>query len=95
VVRDWIERNLGPVGQLESAGRGVRTLAGVVADLPELALRAERVLRQLEHVTTRGVPLHPSSVAAIGRAEARGNRWGVAALWVIAVLLTVIAYRAF
>jgi ubiquinone biosynthesis protein len=95
VVRDWIERNLGPVGQLESAGRGMRTLAGVIADLPELALRAERVLGQIEQVTTRGVPLHPASVAAIGRAEARGNRWGVAALWVIAVLLTVIAYRAF
>jgi ubiquinone biosynthesis protein len=89
VVREWIERNLGPVGRIENAGRGLWTLAGVVADLPELALRAERVLNQLEEVTGKGVPLHPSSIAAIGRAEARGNRWGVAALWIIAVLLII------
>jgi ubiquinone biosynthesis protein len=89
VVREWIERNLGPVGRIEHAGRGVRTLAGVVADLPDLALRAERVLTQLEEVTGKGVALHPASVAAIGRAEAQGNRWGVAALWIIAVLLVI------
>lgn len=87
VVREWMERNLGPVGRLESAGRGVWTLAGVIGDLPELALRAERVLTHLEQVTAKGLPLHPDSVAAIGRAEAHGNRWGMIALWMIAALL--------
>jgi ubiquinone biosynthesis protein len=95
VVRDWIERHLGPIGQIENAGRGVRTLAGVMADLPELALRAERVLGQLEAVTSQGIPLHPASVAAIGRAEARGYRWGVAAVWVIAIVLIAILVKAF
>jgi ubiquinone biosynthesis protein len=90
VVREWIERNLGPIGRIENAGRGVWTLAGVVADLPQIAQRAERVLGQLEDVTARGFPLHPDSIAAIGRAERTGNRWGVVALWIIAVLLTVI-----
>ena len=94
VVRDWIERNLGPIGRIEDAGRGVWTLAGVLADLPELALRAERVLGQLEDVTARGFPLHRDSIAAIGRAEARGNRWGVAALWIIAGLLAIVAVNA-
>jgi ubiquinone biosynthesis protein len=94
VVRDWIERNLGPIGRIENAGRGVWTLAGVIADLPDLALRAERVLGQLETVTSRGFPLDRDSIAAIGRAEARGNRWGVAALWIIAVLLAIVAAKA-
>ena len=95
IVREWIERNLGPIGQIENAGRGVRTLGGVIADLPELALRAERILGQLEDVTARGVPLHPASIAAIGRAESQGNRWGVAALWIIAVLLVMLVVRLF
>jgi ubiquinone biosynthesis protein len=95
VVREWIERHLGPVGRVENAGRGLLTLAGVVADLPDLALRAERVLNQLEDVTGKGVPLHPASVAAIGRAEARGRRWGVAALWIITILLAIVAVRLF
>jgi ubiquinone biosynthesis protein len=95
VVREWIERNLGPIGRIENAGRGAWTLAGLVADLPELALRAERVLNRLEDVTTKGVTLHPGSVAAIGRAEARSNRWGAAALWLIAALLIIGIARGF
>jgi ubiquinone biosynthesis protein len=75
---------------VENAGRGLWTLAGVVADLPDLALRAERVLNQVDDVTARGVQLHPESLAAIKRAEAKGNRWGIVALWIVAVLLTVI-----
>jgi ubiquinone biosynthesis protein len=95
VVRDWIERNLGPLGRVEQAGKGLWTLAGVIGDLPELALRAERVLNQLEDVTAKGVALDQDSVAAIGRAEARGNRWGVAALWIIAVSLMIMLFRGF
>jgi ubiquinone biosynthesis protein len=95
VVREWIERNLGPLGRVEQAGRGLWTLAGVIGDLPELALRAERVLNQMEEVTARGVSLNQESVAAIGRAEARGNRWGVAALWIIAVSLMIMLFRGF
>jgi ubiquinone biosynthesis protein len=41
-------------------------------------------------VTAKGVMLDQDSVAAIGRAEARGNRWGVAALWIIAALLAML-----
>jgi ubiquinone biosynthesis protein len=95
VVREWIERNLGPLGRIEDAGRGAWTLAGVVADLPELALRAERVLNQLDDVTARGFTLHPTSIAAIGRAESNGNRWGVAALWIIAIMLIIVTVREF
>ena len=89
VVRDWIERNLGPVGRIENVGRGVWTLAGVLADLPEMALRAERALNQWEAVTAKGISLDADSVAAVGRAEARGNRWGAAALWIIAIMLII------
>src|SRR6478736_6637665 len=90
VVREWIERNLGPIGRLEEAGRGVLTLAGVIADLPELALRAERVLRQVEQATAEGLLLERDSVAAIGRAQAAAHRWGTAALWIIAALLIIL-----
>jgi ubiquinone biosynthesis protein len=71
------------------------TLAGVIGDLPELALRAERVLNQMEDVTARGVSLNRDSILAIGRAEAHGNRWGVAALWIIAASLMIMLLRGF
>jgi ubiquinone biosynthesis protein len=95
VVREWIERNLGPVGRMEEAVGGLSTLATAVSHLPEIALRAERLVAKLERATDRGFALHPESVAAIGRAEGRGNAWGTVALWVIAGLLLLVLLRAF
>ncbi len=89
VVGEWIERNLGPIGRIEEAGRSLRTLAGVVADLPDLSQRAERVLAKLEEAAGRGFSLSPESVEAIGRAEARRARWSALALWTIAALLAL------
>jgi ubiquinone biosynthesis protein len=87
VVRDWLTRNLGPIGRIEDAGRALRSLAGSLADLPETVGRAERVLGQLEDASRNGFALDEASVQAIGRAEAARNRWGNWALWLIAALL--------
>ncbi len=92
VVRSWITHNLGPIGRLEEAGRGARSLLGSLAALPDTVVRAERVLGQLEDASRHGFSLDERSVEAIGRAEARRNRWGNIALWVIAALL---AYGVF
>lgn len=92
VVRSWITHNLGPIGRLEEAGRGARSLLGSLATLPDTVVRAERVLGQLEDASRHGFSLDERSVEAIGRAEARRNRWGNIALWVIAGLL---AYGVF
>jgi ubiquinone biosynthesis protein len=89
VVREWIGRNLGPVGQIEQAGRGVRTLAGALADLPQTVQRGEALLAHLEEATRRGFALDAGSISAIGAAEARRNRWGTVALWVIAALVAL------
>jgi ubiquinone biosynthesis protein len=89
VVRDWIERNLGPIGRIEEAGRGIATLANVLSDLPEIAQRAERVLAKVEDAADHGFHLTRESLDGIGRAEARRARWQTAALWVIAGLLAL------
>jgi len=87
VVRDWLSRNLGPIGKLEDAGRSVHSLAASLANLPQTIGRAERVLAQLEDASRHGFSLDEASVEAIGRAEAARNRWGNWALWTIAALL--------
>jgi len=95
VVRDWIERHLGPIGRIEEAGNGLATLVGVASDLPDMALRGKLLLGRLEEMADKGLPLHQESVSAIGRAEARGNRWSTAALWIIALSLMILAIRGF
>lgn len=86
VVRAWIERHLGPVGKLEDVGRGALSAAGAMSQLPLLVGRAERLAGRLEAATSEGFMLDPASIEAIGRAEARRNRWGNAALWVLVAL---------
>lgn len=87
VVRDWISRNLGPLGRVEEVGRGAQSLLSSLARLPDTLGRAERVLGQLEMSSRQGFALDERSVEAIGRAEARRNRWGTYALWLIAGLI--------
>ncbi len=89
VVRSWIERNLGPIGRIEDAGRGVWTLAGVLADLPEMAQRGERLLEKLERIADRGVGVAPEAIERAGDAASRRGAWTEIALWIIAGALVV------
>jgi len=93
VVREWIERHLGPAGQLEDAAQGVRELGRFLGAVPALLARGAVLVGQLDAITRDGLVLAPETVAAIGRAEARRNRWSAAALWAIAALLAWLVVR--
>jgi ubiquinone biosynthesis protein len=84
VVREWMERHLGPVGRIEDAAVGT---AGFLAGVPALMTRGAVLVEQLDAITRDGLQLAPETVAAIGAAEARRNRWTAIALWTIAALL--------
>jgi ubiquinone biosynthesis protein len=93
VVREWIERNLGPVGKLEGAVEGAGEIGRFAAQVPSLLGRAATLLDQLDDITRDGLVLSPETVEAIGRAEQRRNRWTAVALWVIAALLAAVAWK--
>jgi ubiquinone biosynthesis protein len=94
VVREWIERNLGPIGKLEGAVEGAGEVGRFIGQVPGLLTRAGTLLDQFDDITRNGLVLAPDTVEAIGRAEARRNRRTTAALWVIALLLAWIAWVA-
>jgi ubiquinone biosynthesis protein len=85
VVRDWIERNLGPIGRIQGAMAGAGELGKAMSGLPAIASRSISVLEQLEGMVRNGLVLAPESIAAIGRVRARQNRWRTVALWIIAL----------
>jgi ubiquinone biosynthesis protein len=87
VVREWIERNLGPIGKLEGAAEGAGEIGRFFAQVPSLLTRAGPLMDQFDAITRDGLVLSPETVAAIGAAEARRDRWKTAALWAIAILL--------
>ena len=75
VVREWIARNLGPVGRLEDAVEGAGEIGRFLGQVPSLLTRAGTLLDQFDDITRDGLVLSPETVAAIGAAEARRNRW--------------------
>jgi ubiquinone biosynthesis protein len=92
VVREWIERNLGPAGRLEEAAGGAGELGRFLSGVPALLTRSAALVDQLDVMTRNGLVLAPETVEAIGAAEARRERWRTAALWVIVALLAWFAW---
>jgi ubiquinone biosynthesis protein len=92
VVREWIARNLGPVGRLEEAAQGVGAFGHFVGELPGLLTRAGALFERIDAITRNGHVLSPESVDAIARAQAENQRWKTAGLWMIALMLAWIAW---
>ena len=89
VVREWIERHLGPVGRIEDAAAEIGGLGRLIGNAPALLTRAAGAIERLDEQTRDGLVLAPETVEAIGRSEARRWRWATLALWVIAGLFAV------
>ncbi len=92
VVREWIERHLGPVGLVSGAVEGTVEIGRFMGQVPGLLSRGAVLIEQLDAATRNGLVLAPETVENIGRAEARRNRWTSIALWVIAALLIYIVW---
>ncbi len=92
VVREWIERHLGAAGTLEGAAEGAAELGRFLGSMPALLSRGAALVEQFDAITRDGLVLAPETVAAIGRAESRRNRWTALALWAIAALLLWLIY---
>ena len=87
VVREWIERHLGPLGKVEDVADGAAEIGRFLGGVPALLTRGANVLDQLDEITRDGLVLSPQTVEAIGAAEARGNRGLTIGIWAIAALL--------
>jgi ubiquinone biosynthesis protein len=86
VVREWIERHLGPVGRIEDAAAEIGGLGRLIGSAPAMLTRAAGTIERIDEQTRDGLVLSPETVEAIGRSEARRWRWTTLALWVIAGL---------
>lgn len=93
VVGHWIAGNLGPRGLLIDARDGVGALMSLIRQAPDLAARTERLSRQIDAMAESGLRFDAETAKAIGKAEARYNRSGRIALWVIALTLLFLAWQ--
>jgi ubiquinone biosynthesis protein len=89
VVRAWIEENLGIIGKLQDGARATSLLGKFAAGLPRTLQRAENILIQLERMAEDGLDLSETALNQIASAQARAQRLGHWALWVIVVLVAI------
>ena len=95
VVSDWIAGNLGPRGVLSDARDAGRALISLARQAPDIAVRTERLSREIDLMAEHGLRFDEATARAIGKAEARHTRSGRVALWVIALTLIYIAWQIF
>jgi ubiquinone biosynthesis protein len=85
VIREWIERNLGPIGRIEDIGKDALDLVRAAGRLPDLVTRTDAALAAFE----RGY----RSEAEPAQPRAAGYSAVSAALWVIALALVALALK--
>ena len=92
-MRGWVEQNLGPLGRLQDARRGVLALGRFAADLPATLVRAENVMRVMERIGAEGLDITDASLRAIETTQSRAFRMGHWALWAIVAALALLWWR--
>jgi ubiquinone biosynthesis protein len=85
VVRDWIERRLGPAGLAQEVGDGAATLGRLAIALPQMLTEARSTAQAIgEMAEQSGKTLQPPRHATFSRS-------GTVALWIGAASLAILA----
>jgi ubiquinone biosynthesis protein len=93
IARDWMESNLGVLGRLKEAGRGVETIGEVLLRTPGLLKRAETAALGFADMAKNGIRLDDETVQRLAQAEAKSQRPQTLALLVIAASLAALALK--
>ncbi|MGE0024323.1 MAG: 2-polyprenylphenol 6-hydroxylase [Hyphomicrobium sp.] len=93
VAKEWVDANYGARGAVRKAGEGATTLARVLAEVPAMLAEAERASVGVAEMARSGLKLDPATVASIGDAARRGDRWTRIATWIGAASLAVLAAK--
>src|SRR6185369_12307954 len=92
VVGDWIRNNLGPKRIVTDLKDGLKAAVKLAEAAPEIAAKTEKFHHQLLQMSENGLRFDAETAEAIGKSEARHNRSGRVALWIIALALLYIAW---
>jgi ubiquinone biosynthesis protein len=92
VVKQWIERKLGPLGKLEEAGHAAGALGRMALRLPDMLDEAQKATRMLSNMAEGGgLKLDAATTAEVARMQRGANRWQTIGIFAAAAALIVIA----
>jgi ubiquinone biosynthesis protein len=91
VVKEWMEKELGPGAQFEAAAQGAASVGRLMGDIPKLLGQAERTAEALSAMAEEGLRLDDHTVERLAEAQSRGNRTSRIGIWIGALALAAIA----
>lgn len=92
VAREWLEQNFSAAGRLRTLSQSASTLGRVIAEAPRVLERAEKASIAFAGMADNGLRIDDDSIDRIARQQARGSSWRLAAQWIIAISLALIAW---
>lgn len=95
VVKEWIAKNMGPVGMVKDLREGAESLLLLARRTPEIAQSFQRIQEGMDEMAQNGIHLDAPTVKRMARAQAKQNRFGRYALVVIAICMVIITCRLF
>jgi ubiquinone biosynthesis protein len=94
VVRQWIERKLGPVGKIEQVADGTLKLGRAALQLPEMLDEAQKATRMLSDMANGGgLRLDDVTAQKIATQQLRARKWQSLAIYAGALALIAIAVK--
>src|SRR5690349_967858 len=91
VVREWMEKELGPGARLEAAAEGAVSVGRFMGEIPKLLGQVERTADAFAGLAEEGMRLDDDTVDRLAEAQSRQNRATRIGIWIGAIALVVIA----
>jgi ubiquinone biosynthesis protein len=91
VVKEWMERQLGPGAQIEAAAEGAASVGRFMGEIPRFLGQAERTAEALSAMAEGGLRLDDHTVERLAEAQGRQDHASRIGIWVGAIALAAIA----
>ncbi|WP_438721626.1 2-polyprenylphenol 6-hydroxylase [Bartonella rochalimae] len=95
IVKEWISKNLGPIGLVKDMSEGTQALLSLVRQTPQLIQNFQQIEEGLSKMTKTGLYLSPATLKQLAFEQSRNNRYGRYSLFIIAFCLLFITFFLF
>ncbi|KEG15830.1 2-polyprenylphenol 6-hydroxylase [Bartonella bacilliformis] len=95
VVKEWISKNLGPVGLVKDLNEGAQALLSLVRQTPQLVQNFERIEEGLSQMTKTGLYLSPLTLKQLAFEQKHINRYSRYSLFIIALCCILSTFLLF
>ncbi|WP_019219223.1 2-polyprenylphenol 6-hydroxylase [Bartonella florencae] len=84
VVREWIGKNLGPIGVVKDLSEGAQAILSLARKTPQLIQNFQRIEEDFNQIRETGFNLSPTTLKRLAVEQSHTNRYGRYSLFIIA-----------